>query len=252
MEWLVAVGLVVLLIYLVLSELNGSNPVSVSRRRLCDYYVQGSVFEDIPSALKRGIRLLELHVYSDEQGWPVVAKNSLQGGYDYAEDNWTFEECCVSIVNDAFPSRDPLIVSIVPHTTNSVTLNRIAYHLNTTVRRHLIEDKDVHAKPIDELANKIILVSGGPISGTELDDMINLSWNNPQLRRLGYSQAVFPRDQPDLVAFNRNAITMVAPDPAFGKSKINPDIVRAYGCQWNLYPDSTASPGFVEKPSGLQ
>ena len=252
MEWLVALGLVVLLIYLVVSELKGTSPVSVSRRRLCDYYAQGSVFEDVSSALRRGIRLIELHVYSDEQGWPVVAKKSLQGGYDYAEDNWTFEECCVSIANDAFPSKDPLILSIVPHTTNNVTLNRIAHHLNTTVHRHLIADKHGVETPIDELANKIVLVSGGNITGTDLEDLVNLSWNNSDLRRLGYSQAVFPRDQPDLVAFNRNAITLVAPDPAFGKTKVNPEVVRAYGCQWNLFPDASASPGFVEKPSGLQ
>ena len=252
MEWLVAVGLVVLLIYLVMSELNGTSPVSVSRRRLCDYHAQGSVFEDVSSALKRGLRLVELHVYSDEQDWPIVAKEPLNAGYDYAENNWTFEECCVAIANDAFPSRDPLILSIVPHTNSNLTMNRVAEHLKTTVHRHLIPDKDVHEMPLDQLANKIVLVSGGNINGTDLEEMVNLSWNESNLRRLGYSQAVFPRDQPDLVAFNRSAITLVAPDPAFGKAKVNPEVVRAYGCQWILFPDPSAPGGFTEKPSGLQ
>ena len=251
MEWPITIVLMILLAYLVLSEVSGE-PVVSSRRRLCDYYAQGSVFEDVPTALKNGIRLLELHVYSDEQGYPVVAKHSLQGGYDYAEDNWTFEECCVSIANDAFPSKDPLILSIVPHTTNNITLNHVATHLKTTVHRHLIAQKDIVETSIDELANKIVLVSGGNITGTDLEELVNLSWNNSDLRRLGYSQAVFPRDQPDLVAFNRSAITLVAPDPAFGKVKVNPEVVRAYGCQWNLFPNPSAEPGFVEKPSGLQ
>jgi hypothetical protein len=191
-------------------------------------------------------------VYSDEQGWPVVAKKPLQGGYDYAEDNWTFEECCVAIANDAFPSRDPLILSIVPHTNKNITLNRVAEHLTTTVHRHLIQGKIHATQPLDSFANKIILVSGGVITGTHLDDLVNLSWNDSSLRRLGYSQAVFPRDQPELVAFNRSGITLVAPDPAFGKVQVNPEIVRAYGCQWSVYPDASAAVGFVEKPTGLQ
>jgi hypothetical protein len=145
-----------------------------------------------------------------------------------------------------------LILSIVPHTTSSVTLNRVAQHLKTTVHRHLIMDKNVQDKPIDDYADSIILVSGGDISGTEFEELVNLSWNDSGLRRLGYSQAIFPRDQPDLVAFNRSAITLVAPDPAFGKTSVNPEVVRAYGCQWNLYPNPTAAGGFVEKPAGLQ
>lgn len=252
MEWVIAVLLAGLLVHLVMTEVSPQPGGVVSRRRLCDYSVQGSVFEDVSSALRRGIRLLELHVYSDEQDYPVVAKQSLNGGYDYAEDNWTFEECCVAIANDAFPSKDPLILSIVPHTTKNITMNRIADHLKTTVHRHLVSDKDVATKPLDAFANKIILVSGGVIAGTDLEELVNISWNESSLRRLGYSQAVFPRDQPDLVAFNRNAITMVAPDPAFGKVNVNTQVVRAYGCQWILFPDSSAATGFAEKPAGLQ
>lgn len=251
MEWVIALLLAGLLTHLVLSEVSPQTSV-VSRKRLCDYSVQGSVFEDVSSTLRRGIRLVELHVYSDEQDYPIVAKQSLNGGYDYAEDNWTFEECCVAIANDAFPSRDPLILSIVPHTNKNITLNRVAEHLKTTVHRHLIQGKIHATQALDSFANKIVLVSGGVIAGTDLDDLVNLSWNDSSLRRLGYSQAVFPRDQPELVSFNRNAITLVAPDPAFGKVQVNPEIVRAYGCQWSVYPDASAAVGFVEKPAGLQ
>lgn len=252
MEAVLAIGLAALLVKLVADEVSPQTGGVISRKRLCDYSVQGSVFEDVSSALSRGIRLVELHVYSDEQDYPVVAKHSLNGGYDYAYDNWTFEECCVAIANDAFPSADPLILSIVPHTNKNVTLNRIADHLKTTVHRHLIPNKDIANDPLDSFANKIIVVSGGSIAGTDLEELVNMSWNESSLRRLGYSQAVFPRDQPDLVAFNRNAITLVAPDPAFGKVDVNTQVVRAYGCQWILFPDPSAATGFVEKPAGLQ
>jgi hypothetical protein len=249
MEAILAVVLFLLLVYLIFGLLaEPKDFVPVTRKRLCDYSVQGSVFEDLGGALKRGLRLAEAHVYSDEQGHAVVAKKSLKGGYDYAEDNVSFEQYCVTLVNDAFPSEDPFVLSIMPHTTNTTTLDEVAYHLTTILRRHLLSEKEgVAEMPLDDLANKVIIVSGGNIAGTKLEDLVNLS-----VRRLGYSQATDVRDPKELVAYNRNAITLVAPDPAFTKSTVNPKTVRAYGCQWILFPDPSAAGGFVEKPRGLQ
>lgn len=254
MEWLIAVALFGLLAYLVVDTfLPRDKPAAlVARKRLCDYYAQGSVFEDLAEALGRGIRLVELHVYADEQDEPVVARKPLQAGYDYAEDNYAFEQACITIANKAFPSSDPLVLSIVPHTTKVTTLNRVAFHLRHTIHKHFVPEKDIHTKPIEELANKVVIVSGGNLAGTDLDELVNLNWDGGNLRRLTYSQAVFPRDQPELVAFNRNAITLVAPDPAFAKLTVSPDTTRLYGCQWNLFPNASAPAGFVEKPRGLQ
>lgn len=256
MEWLIALALLGVLAYLVVDTF-GKSPVgmalpSPTRKRLCDYYAQGSVFEDISDALSRGIRLIELHVYADEQDEPVVARAPLQGGYDYAVDNYAFEQACITIANKAFPSSDPLVLSIVPHTTKVTTLNRIAYHLKHTVHKHFVRTDNVHLAPMSELENKLVIVSGGNISGTDLDEVVNLNWDGANLRRLGYSQAVFPRDQPELVTFNRNAISLVAPDPAFAKIAVNPETTRLYGCQWNLFANPGAPGGFVEKPAGLQ
>jgi hypothetical protein len=134
-----------------------------------------------------------------------------------------------------------------------VTLDEIAYHLTTILRRHLTPERDtIEHMSVDDLANKLIVASGGNIAGTKLEDLVNLSWNSNRLRRLGYSQATDVRDPKELVAYNRSALTLVAPDPAFGKSTVNPETVRAYGCQWILFPDPSARPGFVEKSAGLQ
>jgi hypothetical protein len=65
MEWLVAILLLLAIGYLLVDTELGEVPVLTPRKRLCDYYVPGSVFEDIPTALARGVRLLEVHVYSD-------------------------------------------------------------------------------------------------------------------------------------------------------------------------------------------
>lgn len=248
MEALIVVGLLVFIGYLLYDEQLGEPMViGPPRKRLCDYTAAGGVYEDISAVLGRGSRLYEVHVYSDEQDHPVVAKQPLNDGYDYAEHNVPFERVCVDIVNDAFPSKDPFILSIVLHTNKAVTANECAYHLKTTARRHLLtSDGSVARMPLDMLADKLILVSGGNVRGTELEPIINLSWSGSDLRRLSYQQALHPRDESGLLAFNRDHITLVAPETEVRTINANPDRPRYLGCQWNLYDPSGA--GFVEKP----
>jgi len=212
-----------------------TSPTS-SRRRLCDYYAAGSVFEDVSSALARGIRVLEVHLYSDEDDQPVVATTAQTQGHDVAVDNVSFESVCVAITNDAFPSSDPCVLSIVPHTEKTIVLNRAAEILQTTVRRHLIKGTNIHLAPIDSLADKLILVSGGHIVGSDLEPLINLSWTDTPLRRLTYTQALYPRDPEELKGFNLNNISLVAADPDFTPPTLHPNTPAVvYGCQWNFY-----------------
>lgn len=246
MKWLLAAILAAVLVYLIYDTF-ADKPKLLSRKRLCDYTAAGSVYEDIPSALKRGIRLLEVHVYSDERDQPVVSMVPQNSGWDFTDKNVSFEQVCVDIVNDAFPSKDPLILSIVSHTDKSVTINRVAEHLLTTLRRHLTYQKDIQTEPIDNFANKVILVSGGNIQGTALEPLLNLSWSDPGMRRLSYQQALHPRDPAELMRFTKERIVLVAPQPELKTLTANPDTPLALGCQWNLF--ARGPPGFVAKSS---
>jgi hypothetical protein len=246
MKWLLAAVLAAFLVYLIYEQMNGRTPTVGPRKRLCDYTATGSVYEDIPSALKRGIRLLEVHVYSDERDEPVVATTPQTNGRDFADNNVSFEQVCIDIVNDAFPSKDPLILSIVPHTDKSVTLNKVAEHLQSIPRAHLIAATHIADVPIDRFANKLLIVSGG-VRGTELEPLVNLSWDDDDLRRLSYQQALHPRDPAELKQFNTDFISMVVPDPTLTTITANPKDPLAYGCQWNFFVQDP--PGFVEKLS---
>lgn len=229
-EILLILVLLAVLGYIVLPE----TPALLPRKRVCDYFVDGSVYEDIPSALARGMRLIEVHVYSDEQDQPVVSKKPLNDGYDYAEDNTTFESVCIDIANDAFPSKDPLILSIVSHTDKTIVLDRVCEHLRTITRRHLTSQKDIHEMPLDMFANKLLIVSGGAIHGTQLESMTNLNWNETPLRRLTYGQAVHNRDEEDIRKFTREYIVLVAPEDNTHNYLANPQHTKALGCQWTL------------------
>jgi hypothetical protein len=104
--------------------------------------------------------------------------------------------------------------------------------------------------PIDDLADKLIIVSGGTIRGTELEPLVNLSWMTEDLRRLSYQQALHPRDEAGLMAYAQSNIVLVAPETEVRTVNANPDRPKALGCQWNLY--DTSGGGFVEKPDRLK
>jgi hypothetical protein len=246
MKWLLAALLAAIFVYLVYDTFLRDKLVPLAPRgRLCDYTVSGSVYEDIPTAIHRGIRLLEVHVYSDERDQPVVATHPQNSGHDFASENVSFEQVCVDIENDAFPSKDPFILSIVSHTDKSVTLNKVAEHLQTITRSRLFPDKDIQNVQLDQLANKLILVSGGNIHGTALEPLLNLNWSEPGIRRLTYQQALHPRDPKELKQFNEHFITIVAPQPELKTINANPNQPLAYGCQWNFF--AREPPGFVAK-----
>lgn len=246
MKWFLAAVLAAFLVYLVYDTFS-DKPMVMTRKRLCDYTVAGSVYEDIPSALKRGVRLLEVHVYSDERDQPVVSMVPQNSGWDFTDKNVSFEQACIDIVNDAFPSKDPLILSIVSHTDKSVTMNKVAEHLMTTLRRHLTYEKNIQTAPLDSFANKLILVSGGNVHGTALEPLLNLSWSDSGVRRLSYQQALHPRDPAELARFTKERIVLVAPQPELKTITANPNTPLAFGCQWNLF--AREPPGFVLKSS---
>ena len=252
MELAIGLGLIGILGYTIWHDATVPDgvPEVVERKRLCDYYATGGVYEDVRDVISSGRRLLEVHLYADENGKPIVAKKPLNLSYDYAYEYWTFDSVCVDLIQAWERTEEPFILSIVPHSTNNVTLNQAADCLKTTVRRHLVKGVEPSTS-LDDLKNRLILVSDN-VQGSELGELINLSWSESKLRRILYAQAMHPRDWSELVDYNRNAITIVVPDDTFGKPTLDPRLASANGCQWLLFDSMKSSKGFVEKPVGLQ
>lgn len=258
--------------------------------RLCDYYIASSgysvfpgnsvsdyVSDDIlPLVIKAGARLVELDVYSDEQDQPVVGLKNQKVGYDYSYNSIPLQACCVAIANTAFNptetplASDPFLLSIVFHTEKTTTLNATADILKDTLRKYMLpseysyQRRDMAAEPICTVQGKLLLISGGNLTGTKLEELVNLSWNGSNLRRLTYMQASQPYDHDELIDYNRRKITMVVPDATSSLKNTNPEILFGYGCQWNLMSygsvDSMMSlyiahfqeRSFVEKPEALR
>jgi len=247
MKALLAALLAAVLVYLLYDTWAVSSPMLPRTGRLCDFSITGSVFEDIPTAIQRGIRLLEVHIYSDERDQPVVATKPQTAGSDVAVDNVSFESVCVDIANEAFPSKDPFILSMVLHTDRTVTINKVAEHLQTIPRKFLIPDTQIQTMDVSRLENALLLVSGGSVNGTALEPLLNLNWSDSGIRRLSLQEAIHPRDPQELKAFTRSGIALVAPDPRVKTIVGNPGAPAAFGCQWNLL--GSGPPGLVAKES---
>ena len=247
MKALLAALLAGLAVYLLYDTWMQKHPLRPRTGRLCDFTVAGAVFEDPASVIARGLRLLEVHIYSDERDQPVVAMSPQALGSNVAQDNISFESVCVTIANDAFPSTDPFILSMVLHTDRTVTINKVAEHLTTIPRKFLFPDTEIQSAEISQLANKLILVSGGAINGTALEPLLNLNWSEAGVRRITYQQGISPRDPSELKRFTRDGIVIVAPEPEFKTIVGNPRGPLTFGCQWNLFLDGP--PGFVAKES---
>lgn len=263
---------------------------NASPYRLCDFYMASSsysvfpgaqVFDYVsdnvlPMAIKAGVRLVELDIYSDMNDQPVVGLKNQKLGIDYAYNTVPLEACCVSIANTAFnsvtspASSDPFVLSLVFHTDKTKTLNAASEILKTTCRANLLgteysyQRKNLALEPICNLQNKLIIVSGGTIKGTHMEELTNMSWSTSHLRRLTYTQASQPHDQDELINHNRNNITMVVPDIGEDLVNNNPQILFAYGCQWimmnygsiddmmELYISEFQENSLVLKPAALR
>jgi hypothetical protein len=204
-------------------------------------YVSDSI---LPMAIKAGVRLVELDIYSDINDQPVVGLKNQKLGVDYAYNTVPLEACCVSVANTAFntvtapASSDPFVLSLVFHTDKTKTINAASEIIKTTCRSHMLDSdysyqrKNLAIEPICNLQNKLIIVSGGNIKGTQMEELTNMSWSTSHLRRLTYTQASQPHDEEELINNNRNNITMVVPDIGEDLVNNNPQILFSYGCQW--------------------
>lgn len=258
--------------------------------RLCDYYLASSSYSVFPGAeiydyvsdsilplaIKAGVRLVELDIYSDDSDKPVVGLKNQKLGVDYAYNTVPFESCCVSIANNAFNSinspvsSDPFVLSLVFHTNKTKTINATAEILKQTCQRVMLDReysysrKNLAIEPVCNLQNKLIIVSGGAMKGTLMEELVNMSWSTSHLRRMTYSQASQPHDQDELINYNRNNITMVVPDIGDDLKNYNPQILFTFGCQWimmnygsiddmmELYIGEFQENSVVLKPSALR
>jgi hypothetical protein len=231
MEMLSAAGALAAAGYLIAQEVKSEVTTDATRKRVVDYYVAGTT--DVADAMSSGKRLLELRIGSDMQDRPVILPSEER-----------FEPVCVTLLNKAFESKDPFVLSLVFQTDTTVTLNAVAKSLRETVHRQLVPPTpDLPEVPLDSLAGKLILVSGPETRGTDMEPLVTLSWGDSNLRRLDYARALHPREPEELKEYAAHHLILVIPDRS-KNAYAGDNVIVASGCQWNL---AGTGAGFIER-----
>lgn len=261
----------------------------LSQTKVCDYYMAGSCRSVFPSntvydyvstdaltkVLATGARWLELDVY-DEGGSPVVAYAKPTTGFRLSYNYVALADCLHTIAAGAWSSRvvpnssDPMFLSLNIHSDQATFINQVAVALKDVLRPWMLDmtyshqAKNIAQEAVCSLKGKLVIVSGGNHRGTDMDELVNISWTGPYLRRLTLTQAEEVHDTQELIDFNRKNLTMVVPDINGSLVNSKPDAVWAFGCQAVLmcygspdagmesYLEKFQTSSFVEKPKELR
>ena len=203
---------------------------------------------NLKALLKQGVRGLDFEIFSINDG-PVVATSTSDSYYVKETFNYIDFVDIMDIIRDyAFAtstapnSRDPIIIHLRIKSTNQTMYQNFAKLLEKYDSILLSKDYDSenHGKnfgnvPIQNLLGKvIIIVDRSNISFLECPEFykfVNMTSNSVYMRALHYYDIKYTPDMNELIAFNKQNMTIGMPDK--GSNPENPSslVMREMGCQ---------------------
>jgi hypothetical protein len=203
---------------------------------------------NLKTLLKQGVRGLDFEIFSINDG-PVVATSTSDSYYVKETFNYIDFVDVMDIIRDyAFAtstapnSRDPIIIHLRIKSTNQTMYQNFAKLLEKYDSILLSKDYDSenHGKnfgnvPLQNLLGKvIIIVDRSNISFLECPEFykfVNMTSNSVFMRALHYYDIKYTPDMNELIAFNKQNMTIGMPDK--GSNPENPSslVMREMGCQ---------------------
>lgn len=227
-----------------------------SSYKLCDYYIATSarpVFagtkivdwisqDAIKKIISAGARFMELDV-NEEQERPVVSFVN-KDNFRQTMNVVYLEDALKTIADNAWNttiapnSSDPFILSLNINGENTTLINNTAAVLKEELQTRMLgleyayQRKNLAQEAICNLKEKIVIISGGNHKNTDMDELVNLSWSGPNLRRMTLTQVEEVHDHEELTDFNKQNITLVIPDAGTTENKNKGfDVAWTFGCQ---------------------
>lgn len=235
--------------------------------RLCDFYVASSYksylpctnyydyacLESIEKVLLYGARYIDLDVFNNDFNpctEPVVCNGNEIGNWHYTT-SIPFIDVCEKISKTAFSpayvknSSDPLFININFKTWgNKLTINKCAEIIKKNFLHKLLSNKfayqgrftstNLATTPIKELLNKVVIITSGNITNTDMDELSNLHpEKNSNFRDLTNTNVKDSYDLKEIKEYNKKNITRVVPDfNSRVKENYNYFTSYAVGCQF--------------------
>ena len=219
-------------------------------KKLCDFYVSCAYkpymvdnqlfgycsLEIMKAVLFSGVRCIYVDIFNSSMtsdADPVVNNGYMEGEWKFAFNSLDFKEMCILIKKIVFSSgyvnnyNDPFILCLNLKTNgNYKCLNKVKKILFEAFGSRLLDNsytyssKYVMTEPIKDLMGKMIIFSSGGYDNSDLEELINYSWDNSGLKKITYESldlenentSVVKLDNAELKNFNMNGITLVTPN----------------------------------------
>jgi len=236
--------------------------------KLCDFYVASSYKSYLPctnyydyasiDAIKKcimyGARYIDLDVMNkdfNDCSEPVICAGDEVGNWHYTT-AIDFDQTIKTIAKYAFSGlikngSDPLFINInFKVWYNKKTIDKCAASLKKYLNGKFLPQKFSYAgrytstnlatTSIKKLINKVIIFSTNDVSGTEMDELVNLNPNiGGNVRNMTFEKVKDSYDPKELTDFNKKNLTRVYSD-FDGRKKQNNNFFTPYylGCQFIL------------------
>ena len=223
------------------------------RNQLLDY-TSTRILEKI---LKEGARFIWFDIFNSdlsETPKPIVCNGIGKGNWNLSLNSIEFDEVCKVIASTAFTSgkvnndTDPLFLGLNLNTQKNLhSLKKVKDSIIKHLGSRLM---DVHYGfnkinfgdlPISKLKNKVVIFSSSGFEHSDLEEIINYSWDNKNLKNIVYKSidpnikvTEYVKENPDAIKdFNNHNLTIVTPDPnTLFTRQFEPKYSWELGCQF--------------------
>lgn len=271
-------------------------------KKLCDFYIAGAYrpylvinqrfdycsLVMLKSVLLMGVRSVYIDVFNstlNEDAYPIVTTGIKKGEWKLGLNSLTFEDVCVTIASVVFSNgyvnnfRDPFILCLNLNTNGNIKcLNRIKKTLYKIFRSNLLSNDYTYSSynmaevKVKDLLGKIIIFTSDGYQNSELEELVNYSWDKEELNHISYksidplipdTDSVKYRTD-SLKDFNKNNLTMVIPEEtSWLTSNYDTQYAEAAGCQLTFmnynkmgthldsYLTKHKNDSFLPKPSNM-
>lgn len=207
--------------------------------------------------IKSGARCMYVDIFNSNMGYgadPVISTGYKEGQWKLTLNTILFDDFCKLLAYGCFSAgyvsnyTDPFILLLNLNTNGNIDcLNKIKKIIYKRLKRYLLDNRytfsstNIMKKPIKDFMKKIIIMSSSGYQNSELEELINFTWDREELKMITYESldthildpSVIKLDPYELKQFNKDNMTIVTPNTSTVFTyNYNPDIFWGAGCQF--------------------
>ena len=220
--------------------------------------------------VQNGVRAMYFDVFNDklsEDAFPVVSSGYEKGNWKLTLNTLTFESVIRELSKTIFTSgytnnyNDPFFIFLNLKTNrNFNSVNRIQETIYKYFKDRLLPSKYAHQStkladaPMRDLMGKVIIITSDGYENTNLEELVNASWNTDGMKKISYRalDAATPKSDAikmnidDVRTFSSSGISIVVPpEESFFTSNYYPEPFFTAGCQF-IFKNYQSNDKFME------